>query len=203
MEEVFKPCFENYEISNLGNCRKKLHNGTYRIIKGSILNTGGGYRYLQIQRNGKRKNYLFHRWVGKCFIGEQPEDKPYIDHINRNPLDNRVENLRWINHQDNLRNTDKYRDDIKEEGNERKRQLCLSTRNKTLKLKKYYCELCDVNTQCPSQLKVHKNGYRHKLKEKTKQEMKDNNIEWSYENYRKFKSKKYDLKRRPPKKSSP
>jgi hypothetical protein len=201
MEEVFKPCFENYEISNLGNCRKKLHNGTYKIIKGSIQNRG--YRYLQVCRNGKRKNYLFHRWVGKCFIGEQPEDKPYIDHINRDPLDNRVENLRWINHQDNLRNTDRFRDDIKEEGKERKYILQKEGHIRRLKLKKYYCELCDANCQCSSHLEIHNNGYTHKLKVKTKKEMQDNNIEWSYENYIKFKRRKYDLKGRSPKNSSP
>lgn len=41
MEEEYKTCFENYEISNLGNVRRKLKNGEYRNIKGSILNRGG------------------------------------------------------------------------------------------------------------------------------------------------------------------
>ena len=197
MTEIYKNCFENYEISNMGNCRKKLHNGLYKIIKGSILNSGGGYRYLQIMRNGKRKNYLFHRWVAKCFLGEQPKDKPFVDHINRKPLDNRVENLRWINHQDNLRNTDRFRDDIKAEGKERKNALYCSSRNNILSQKKYYCKLCDINCQCPSHLEIHKNGFRHKLKEKRKQEMKDNNIEWTKENYKKWKCKINHKQRNP------
>ena len=71
MTEIYKNCFENYEISNMGNCRKKLHDGSYRIIKGSILNSGGCYRYLQIKRKGKRKNYLFHRWVAKYYKKKQ------------------------------------------------------------------------------------------------------------------------------------
>ena len=132
MAEEFRVCFENVEISNLGNCRRKLHNGNYIMLKGSILKQGGGYRYLQLKRNGKKKNYLFHRWVAKCFIGEQPEDKPFVDHINRNPLDNRVENLRWVSHKENLRNTDRFRVDIEAEGTERHRLICLSNSNKIL-----------------------------------------------------------------------
>ena len=38
-------------------------------------------------------------------------------------------------------------------------------------------------------------------KERTKEEMTDNNIEWSYSNYRRYTQKKRDLKRRPPKKN--
>eukprot|EP01038_Epipyxis_sp_PR26KG_P018650 gene18650-26365_t len=40
MEEIFKPCIENYEISNFGNCRRKMCTGNYKITAGSILNTG-------------------------------------------------------------------------------------------------------------------------------------------------------------------
>jgi len=193
--EEFRTAFENYEISNLGNLRRKLHNGTYRPVKGSILNTGGSYRYLQLKRGGKRKNILFHRMVAKAFLGEQPEDKPYVDHINRNSQDNRLVNLRWINHQDNLRNTDRFRDDIKEEGRERHRQLRLSARNNTLELKKYYCELCDTNCQAPSHLDKHNDGFRHKLKTATKLEMEAQGIEWNSKNYLKFKRIKYDINR--------
>lgn len=196
MEEIFKNCFENYEVSNLGNCRKKLKNGLYKNITGSILNKGGGYKYIQIQREGKRKNYLIHRWVAKCFIGEPPEDKPYVDHINRNPADNRVENLRWINHQDNLRNTDRFRDDIKEEGINRKRALSHDFRNRIKEQKKYYCEICSYAEDCPSRLEKHRNGYRHKLKERTKKEMAEKNIEWTRENYLKYNMKKYEEKRK-------
>ena len=70
--EEYKICFENYEISNLGNCRKLLKNGIYRNVKGSIMNRG--YRYFQTSRLNKRTNHLFHHLVAKCFIGERPKD---------------------------------------------------------------------------------------------------------------------------------
>ena len=106
MEEEWKKCFEEYEISNLGNCRLKG-----KPKSGSIMNTG--YRYFQIKRGGKRTNFLFHTLVAQCFIGERPH-KFVIDHINRDRLDNRVENLRYITQKENTHNSSKYRTDILE-----------------------------------------------------------------------------------------
>ena len=59
MTEIYKKVYLNYEISNLGNCRRLLLNGKYLKIKGSILNRG--YKYFQQNRQGKRKNFLFHQ----------------------------------------------------------------------------------------------------------------------------------------------
>lgn len=111
--EIFKNCFESYEISNFGNLRKKLKNGSYKNINGSILNRSGGYKYFQLQRDGKRINYLFHYLVALHFIGERP-DGMVIDHINRNSLDNSVKNLRYCSQKENTHNCHKYRNDIEE-----------------------------------------------------------------------------------------
>jgi hypothetical protein len=106
MTEEWKICFENYEISNFGNCRRYGSE-----IKGCIQNRG--YKYFQVQRDGKRINKLFHHLVAEQFIGERP-DGLVIDHIDRNKLNNNVNNLRYISHAENLQNTDKYRSDILE-----------------------------------------------------------------------------------------
>ncbi len=105
MKENWKCCLEKYEISNLGNCRKKLANGNYKIIKGCIQNRG--YRYFQLNRENKRINYLFHHLVAQEFIGDRPENL-IIDHIDRNKLNNNVNNLRYITQKDNMKNTDIY-----------------------------------------------------------------------------------------------
>ena len=115
--EEYKKCFEDYEISNFGNLRRKLNNGEYKNIKGSIMNKG--YRYIQLIRNGKRKNLLFHHLVACIFIGERPE-KFDIDHIDRNKLNNNVLNLRYISHKDNCKNTDRYIDLIPESEDRKK-----------------------------------------------------------------------------------
>jgi len=142
MEEEFKICFENYEVSNIGNIRKKLKNGDYVQLKCSIQNKG--YKYFQLNRDKKRTNYLVHHLVAKFFIGERP-DKLVIDHIDRNPLNNNVLNLRYITQKENCHNTDRFNTDIKEE--DRKKRNCLLTKiynekhKEEIKLKKkIYCE---------------------------------------------------------------
>jgi hypothetical protein len=102
--EEWKICFENYEISNLGNCRKGD-----KIIDGSIQNKG--YRYFQVQRDNKRINLLFHHLVAKCFIGDRPENL-VIDHKDQNKLNNNVDNLHYITQEENMKNTCRYRTDI-------------------------------------------------------------------------------------------
>lgn len=109
--EEYKICFDTYEISNFGNCRRLLKKGEYKQVEGSILSTGGGYKYFQTNRNGKRTNYLFHHLVAEQFIGSRPEGL-VIDHIDRNALNNRVENLRYVTQQENSRNHHRVVEDI-------------------------------------------------------------------------------------------
>jgi flagellar motility protein MotE (MotC chaperone) len=141
--EEYKNVFENYEISNFGNLRKKLITGEYKNIKGSILKTGGGYKYLQIKREGKRINKLFHHLVAQAFLGNRPE-KLVIDHIDRNPLNNNLINLRYITQKKNTHNCEKYKNEIEEEDPiKRKKLVSILYRQKNIeklkeKKKEYY-----------------------------------------------------------------
>ena len=58
--------------------------------------------YLGVQINGKR--HYVHRLVAQTFI-PNPQNKPQIDHIDRCPSNNNVENLRWVTNRENTRNT--------------------------------------------------------------------------------------------------
>jgi len=84
--------YPDYEVSNFGNVRKGD-----KILKPSISN---GYKVVSI----KRKSVKVHRLVGKEFIAN-PNNKPFIDHINNVITDNRVENLRWATNQENQFNS--------------------------------------------------------------------------------------------------
>ena len=137
MEETYKTFFEDYQISNLGNCRRQMKCGSYKQITGSIQNRG--YRYLQVQRDGKRINFLFHHQVAYCFLGERPADL-VIDHIDRDKLNNNVNNLRYITQTENLRNCDRYLDNITEQGKERKRILQKRSQIKCQVWQKFQCE---------------------------------------------------------------
>lgn len=61
-------------------------------------------RYFLITVRGH--HYSVHRLVAEAFIyNPDPENKRFVDHINRDRLDNRVENLRWVSAEENARNT--------------------------------------------------------------------------------------------------
>lgn len=97
MKEIWKFYKENschrlgkrvYEVSNFG--RVKCNGKLYKCGIGK-----NGYYYLC-------REYL-HRIVAKLFI-PNPDNKPCVDHINTNKLDNRVSNLRWCTHKENNNN---------------------------------------------------------------------------------------------------
>lgn len=62
--------------------------------------------YLKIMVNAK-STYI-HRLVGCCFLGLNMEEgwNSMIDHIDRNPSNNRVDNLRIVNNQENQWNNE-------------------------------------------------------------------------------------------------
>jgi len=66
-----------------------------------------GYYFITLFKNGKRKLLKLHRLIALTFI-PNPNNKPQVDHINRNRGDNRIENLRWVTSSENERNKTCY-----------------------------------------------------------------------------------------------
>jgi hypothetical protein len=63
-----------------------------------------GYYYVSLRDgNQKKNNYLIHRLIAITYI-PNPDNKPFIDHINRIRTDNRIENLRWVTSCENNQN---------------------------------------------------------------------------------------------------
>jgi hypothetical protein len=90
--------------------------------------TSDGYHQVHICENGKRKHYLVHRLVLTLFKGDCP-DGYECDHIDRNKLNNCIDNLHWVTHYENCMNRSDTRNDILET-DPKKRQ--------TIFVKEYY-----------------------------------------------------------------
>lgn len=109
MEEVWKdiPGYYPYQASNLGRIRNnkpivsKKAKGRKEALKTKI--TKNGYEEVSISIEGKPYTKSVHRLVALAFI-ENPDNKPEVDHIDANPLNNKVENLRWVTREENLHN---------------------------------------------------------------------------------------------------
>lgn len=64
---------------------------------------GSNGTYLHFKYKGKY--YSVHRLVAETFI-DNPHGLRYVDHIDRNPYNNNVDNLRWASAKENRLNTD-------------------------------------------------------------------------------------------------
>jgi len=97
MCEKFKE-FENYEISNRGRLKYKTKS-TYRITTGSL---SGGYKKCSLisASTGRRFTTRIHRLVALLFISN-PENKPYVNHIDGNGENNNISNLEWATPSEN------------------------------------------------------------------------------------------------------
>ena len=108
---TFVTLIENadYEIfTGYPHVIRKRANG--RIVSEFINNNGYIRLALSEQVNGKtvQRKYYKHKLIAKQFI-ENPNDFECVDHINRNRLDNSIENLRWCSASDNSKNKSSHK----------------------------------------------------------------------------------------------
>ena len=133
-----------YKVSNLG----KILSLNYRNSgKPDLLNPvedKDGYLKVQLWKNGKSKNCIVHRLVAQTFI-PNPEGKPEVNHIDEDKTNNRVENLEWKTHRDNINHGTRNERSAKTQS-KKVLQLTLSG---------------DLIREWPSTMECGRNGFNH------------------------------------------
>ena len=86
-----------YRISNYGRVKSFSRHDEGKILKPALHE--GGRLYVNLGRGNSK---FIHVLVAKAFI-PNPDDKPQVDHINGDKMNNCVNNLRWVTKIENER----------------------------------------------------------------------------------------------------
>lgn len=103
--EIWRPVvgYEgSHEVSNIGRVRSVTRvvirsNGRPHTVPGRVLATHPmekGHRRITLNKLGRLRTFTVHSLVLEAFVGPRPEGA-VCRHLNGDPADNRVENLRW------------------------------------------------------------------------------------------------------------
>ena len=83
-----------YQVNQIGQVRSLNYRMTGKTKRLKLGTDKGGYKVVRLCKNGKYKTFTVHRLVAQAFI-PNPNNLPFINHMNEIKSDNRVENLEW------------------------------------------------------------------------------------------------------------
>ena len=90
-----------FEYLNRGRMIKRAFKG--QVLK-KVLNKDGYHIVSLFDYNHKLHQGKVHRLVAEAFLPNHEDEKNIIDHINGNKIDNRAENLHWVDAKENANN---------------------------------------------------------------------------------------------------
>jgi hypothetical protein len=88
--------YEDYQVSDWGYIKNKRG-----LITRGWSHNKYGHRKVRLYKDDKAKDFYLHRLVAIAFI-DNPDNKPYINHIDSNPDNNHYTNLEWVTHKENV-----------------------------------------------------------------------------------------------------
>ncbi len=155
-DELFK-VINGYEKYMIGN------NGNILTIKTNKIKKIDNYlEYSKITLsdiNYKKKNFAVHRLVAEAFI-PNPLNKEYVNHINGNKKDNRVDNLEWLTPSENTQHAYNTGLTIPKKGEHS--SVSKLTNKEVLEI--YYAEGMHIDISCKTVQRIkHKKGWKHLL----------------------------------------
>ena len=109
MKSYTIPNYDNYTIYENGEIYSKIRKGGGGKITPCLCDNG--YYYVGLTKNSITKKFTLHGLLAKCFI-PNPENKPCIDHIDRDRTNNDLSNLRWVTYHENNINKEKGKGSI-------------------------------------------------------------------------------------------
>jgi hypothetical protein len=96
---------ENGSIKSLSRIRTDKHGNKFRIkekiLKPQIRNN---YLFVRLSKDNIKKTFSVHRLVATHFI-PNPQNKPYVNHIDGNRHNNKVSNLEWVTSNENMQHS--------------------------------------------------------------------------------------------------
>lgn len=116
VDEIWVPCkfirqdgtieiFSNYEVSNFGRIRSLNYNhtGKIRTLKQDpIVHSNGTYFQVKLFKDKKSNWVRVHRLVLSSFNPKGYFKDAVCDHIDSDPSNNELSNLRWVTMQENI-----------------------------------------------------------------------------------------------------
>lgn len=94
--------YPGYQVSSAGQVRSLMRK-TPRILSPDVGHSGH-QRVTLSSGDGIYTRVFVHRLVLMEFVGAPPEGRPIADHVDRDPANNQVTNLRWCSLSENNRN---------------------------------------------------------------------------------------------------
>lgn len=107
MEEIWKdiPNYEGlYQVSNLGEVKSLNYNHQKKskLLKQKEQKTG--YKNVTLCKKGRKKIFLVHRLVAKCFL-DNYDDKLQVNHIDGNKKNNKLSNIEMVTASENQKHS--------------------------------------------------------------------------------------------------
>ena len=139
--------YEKFQVSNFGRI---LNLNYYNTGKAKLMEPsydGQGYLKVKLSKNKETKQCYVHRLVAETFI-TNPENLPEVNHIDEDKTNNRVDNLEWKSHKDNINH-----------GTRNERAAKANTNGKLSKRVLQLSLTGDLIREWPSTMECERNGF--------------------------------------------